>query len=184
MPSKTMPLRSKTTRNISTMPSQVESRPTMPHQHQPNQSEGVNRAGVKPQQQQRIPTDNDNIFIEVLQSLQHLQQQMMEEICQMKEDKMKEKGSQHNSEHAADKEETPVGGTQQNAEQRFITMAKVAALLEQEKARAPKERFYKRRAPYPLRILSKPYPERYEPQVFCTIRWQKRKCCRACEQVH
>ena len=26
--------------------------------------------------------------------------------------------------------------------QRFITMAEVAALLEQEKARAPKERFY------------------------------------------
>ena len=45
-------------------------------------------------------------------------------------------------------------------------MAKVAALLEQEKAKAPKERLYARRPPYPLRILSKPYPERYEPQVF------------------
>ena len=30
----------------------------------------------------------------------------------------------------------------------------------------PKEIFYARRPPYPLRILSKPYPERYEPQNF------------------
>ena len=45
-------------------------------------------------------------------------------------------------------------------------MAKVAALLEQERARAPKERFYARRPPYPLRVLSKPYPERYKPRAF------------------
>ena len=82
----------------------------MPHQQQPNQAEDVNRMGAKTQPQPRIPTDNANIFIEVLQSLQHLQQQMMEEICQLKIDKTKEKGSQHYSEHAADKEETPVGG--------------------------------------------------------------------------
>ena len=79
---------------------------------------------------------------------------------------MKEKGSQPDPEYTADKEETPVGGAPQNAKQRFITMAKVAALLEKERARAPKERFYARRPPYPLRILSKPYPERYEPRVF------------------
>ena len=42
-------------------------------------------------------------------------------------------------------------------------MAEVAALLEQEKAKVPKERFYAQRPPYPLRILSNPYPERYEP---------------------
>ena len=41
----------------------------------------------------------------------------------------------------ADKEETPTGGVPQNAEQRFITMAEVAAFLEQERARAPKEKF-------------------------------------------
>ena len=45
-------------------------------------------------------------------------------------------------------------------------MAEVATLLEQEMAKAPKERFYSRKPPYPLRILSKPYPKRYEPQVF------------------
>ena len=61
--------------------------------------------------------------------------------------------------------QTPVGGVQ-NAEQRFITMAEVATLLEQEKSRAPKERFYPRRPPYPLRVLSKPYPERYKPRTF------------------
>ena len=42
----------------------------------------------------------------------------------------------------ADKEETLVGGVPQNAEQRFITMAEVIALLEQERARTLKERFY------------------------------------------
>ena len=31
---------------------------------------------------------------------------------------------------------------------------------------APKERFNTRRPPYPLRILRKPYLERYEPQAF------------------
>ena len=45
-------------------------------------------------------------------------------------------------------------------------MAEVAALLEQERARTPKERFYARRPPYPLKVLSKPYPERYEPRAF------------------
>ena len=64
---------------------------------------------------------------------------MMEEIRRLKMDKTKEKGSQHNPEHAANKEE---------------------------RVRAPKERFYAQRPPYPLRVLSKPYLERYKPRVF------------------
>ena len=64
---------------------------------------------------------------------------MMEEIHQLKTDKTKEKGSRYDSEHTADKEETLAGGVPQNAEQLFITMAKVIAPLEQERARAPKE---------------------------------------------
>ena len=88
----------------------------------------------------------------------------MEEIRQLKTNRTKEKGSQHDPEHAA--KETPAGGIPQNAEQRFIIMAEVAALLEQERAIAPKERFYARRPPYPLKVLSKPYLERYEPKVF------------------
>ena len=127
---------------MSVVPSQAESRLTTPHQQQPNQMEGANRTGVDPQPQLRIPMDNVSTFIEVLQSLQHSQQQMMEEIRQLKADKTKEKGSQHDPEHAADREETLAGGVPRNAEQRFITMAEVAALLEQERARTPKERFY------------------------------------------
>ena len=50
--------------------------------------------------------------------------------------------------------------------QHFIIMAEVAILLEQERARALKERFYAQRPLYLLRILSKPYIERYEPRVF------------------
>ena len=91
---------------------------------------------------------------------------MMEEICQLKTNKTKEKGSQHDPEHATNKEETPIGGVPQNAEQRFITIAKVVTLLEQERARAPKERFYARRPPYPLKVLSKPCPKRYKPRAF------------------
>ena len=91
---------------------------------------------------------------------------MMEEIYQLKTDKTKEKGSQHDPEHAADKEETPVEGVPQNAEQRFITIAEVVALLEQKKAKAPKERFYAQRPLYSLRVLNKPYPKRYESRAF------------------
>ena len=91
---------------------------------------------------------------------------MMEEIRQLKADKTKEKGSQHDPDHVADREETLVGGVPRNAGQCFITMAKVAALLEQERARTPKERFYAQRSLYPLKVLSKPYPERYEPRAF------------------
>ena len=160
-PCKQMPLKSRTTQNMSVMPSQAESRPTMPHQQQPNQIEGVNRMGAEPQPHPRIPINNANVFIEVLQ-----EQQMMEEIRQLKIDKTKEKRSQHNPEHTADKEETLVRGVPQNAEQRFIIMAEVAALLKQEKAKATKERFYAQRSPYPLRVLRKPYPEIYEPQAF------------------
>ena len=91
---------------------------------------------------------------------------MMEEIRQLKADKTKEKGNQHDPNHAADREETLAGGVPWNAEQRFITMAEVATLLEQERSRTPKERFYARRPPYPLKVLSKPYPERYEQRAF------------------
>ena len=42
--------------------------------------------------------------------MQYSQQQLKEEICQMKVDKTKEKGSQHDPEHAGNKEETPVKG--------------------------------------------------------------------------
>ena len=87
---------------------------------------------------------------------------MMKKICQLKTDNTKEKGSQHDLEHVVDKEETLIGDALQNAEQCFITIAKVATLLEQERVKAPKERFYARRPPYPLRILNKPYLERYE----------------------
>ena len=163
---KQMPPKYRMTRNMSAVPSQVESRLTTPHQQQPNQTEGVNRMGAEPQPQPRVLMDNANVFIEVLLLLQHSQQQMMEEIRQLKTYKTKEKGSQHNPEHVADKKETPVGGVSQNAEQRFITMAEVIALLEQERVRAPTERFYARRPPYSLRILSKPYLERYELRVF------------------
>ena len=113
-----------------------------PHQQQPNQAEGANGIGAGPQPHPRIPTNNVNTFIKVLQALQHSQQQMMEEILQLKTDKTKEKGSQHDPKYAADKEETPAGGVPQNTEQRFITMAEVVALQEQERARTPKERFY------------------------------------------
>ena len=88
----------------------------------------------------------------------------MEETRQLKTDRTKEKGSQHDPEHAA--EETLARGVPQNAEQRFITMAEVAVRLEQERARAPKERFYARKPPYPLRVLNKPYSERYKPWAF------------------
>ena len=88
----------------------------------------------------------------------------MEEIHQLKTDKMKEKRSQHDPEHAT--EEMPAWGVPQNVEQRFITMAEITALMEQERARAPKEKFYARRPSYPLRVLSKSYPDRYEPRAF------------------
>ena len=55
---------------------------------------------------------------------------MMEEIRQLKADKIKEKGSQHDPDHVADREETLAGGVPRNAGQRFITMAEVATLLE------------------------------------------------------
>ena len=52
--------------NMSVVPLQAKSKPTMPHQQQPNQVEGDNRVGAEPQPQPRIPTDKANIFIDVL----------------------------------------------------------------------------------------------------------------------
>ena len=51
---------------MSVVPLQAESRPTKSHPQQPNQAEGINRVGAEPQPQPRIPTDNANVFIEVL----------------------------------------------------------------------------------------------------------------------
>ena len=96
---------------MSVVPSQAESRPTTPHQEQLNQTEGANRTGADPQPQARAPADNVNTFVEVLQS----QQQMMEEIRQLKADKTKEKGSQHDPDHAADGVETLAGGAPRSA---------------------------------------------------------------------
>lgn len=87
-------------------------------------------------------------------------------MCQPKADKTKEKGSQHNLKNVADKKETPKGGGRQNAEKLFVTMADVVALLEQEKAKMPKERFHSRRPPYPIRLLNKPYIDKYRHLTF------------------
>lgn len=51
---------------------------------------------------------------------------------------MNEKENQHDPENTADKEENPTGGGPQNAEQRFITMAKVVALWSWKGPRRPK----------------------------------------------
>ena len=67
---------------MSAVPSQEESRPTTPHQEQLNQTKCANQTGADPQPQARVPVDNVNTFVEVLQSLQHSQQQMIEEIRQ------------------------------------------------------------------------------------------------------
>jgi len=53
----------------------------------------------------------------------------MEKIHQLKAEKKKEKGSQHDPEPMADMEETPVGCGPQNVEQHFVTMVDVATLL-------------------------------------------------------
>lgn len=84
----------------------------------------------------------------------------------MKADKTKKKGTQHNLENVVNKEETPVEGCLQNAKPRFVTMVDVAALLENEKAKLPKERLFLRRPLYPVKLLNKPYPKRYEPPTF------------------
>ena len=97
---------------MSDVPSQAES---TPHQEQLNQTDGANRTGADPQPQARVPVDNVNTFVEMLQSLQHPQQQMMEEIRQLKADKTKEKGSQHETDHTADGVETLAGGVPRNA---------------------------------------------------------------------
>ena len=81
----------------------------------------------------------------------------MEEIRQLKPEKTKEKGSQHDPDHVADREETLAGGVPQNPGQRFITVVEVAALLEQERAKTSKERFYVRsRAVHPIRQTDPP----------------------------
>ena len=54
---------------MSVVPSQVELRLATPHQPQSNQAKGVNGVGARPQLQQRVPTDNANFFIAVLQSM-------------------------------------------------------------------------------------------------------------------
>ena len=45
-------------------------------------------------------------------------------------------------------------------------MVEVVVLLEQERAKVPKKRFYAQKPLYPLRILNKPHPERYELRTF------------------
>ena len=107
----------------------------------------------------------------------------MEEIRQLKAGKTKEKGSQHDPDHAADGVETLAGGAFRSAGQRFITMAEVTTLLEQERARTPKERFYSRRSPYPLKVLSKPYPERYEPRAFAQYDGRKGSAVELMQQM-
>ena len=67
------------------MPLQLKSWLATPFQA--NQVEGANGAGAEPQLQQRNPANNTNFFIEVLQSMQHSQRQLIEEMSQLKADK-------------------------------------------------------------------------------------------------
>ena len=48
---------------MSVVPSQAKSRPTTPHQQQPNQAEGANGMGAGPQPHLRIPTDNATLSL-------------------------------------------------------------------------------------------------------------------------
>lgn len=91
---------------------------------------------------------------------------MIEEIHQLKVDKTKEKGSQHNLENVTDKKETSEGGCLQNAEPWFVTMADVTTMLGREKTKMPKEKLFLRRPPYPIKLLNKPYLDRYETPTF------------------
>ena len=174
-----MPPKSKTTRNMSVVPLQAESRPITPYQQQLNQTEGANRMGADPQPQTRVPADNVNTFIEVMQSLQHSQQQMMEEIRQLKANKTKEKGSQHDPDHVANKKETLARGAPRNAEQRFITMAEVAALLEQKRAKTPKEK-----TSLSSKSTQQTIPREVWTKGLYPVWWQEGKCSRAREQIY
>ena len=57
--------------------------------------------------------------------MQHTEQQLVEEIRQLKAEKTKEKGSQHDLENVADKEEKLIGRCLQNAKPQFVTIADV-----------------------------------------------------------
>ncbi|XP_030923006.1 uncharacterized protein LOC115949881 [Quercus lobata] len=73
----------------------------------------------------------------------------MEEIRQLKADKTKEKGSQHDPKHAADREETLAGGVPQNAEHCFITMAEAIAVSTGERKKKTEGREYDTPPPIP-----------------------------------
>ena len=78
----------------------------------------------------------------------------------------KEKGSQHNPKNVADKEKTLEGDYSQNIEPQYVTKADITALLEQKKAKMPKEKLFVRRPPYSIRLFNKPYLERYDLLTF------------------
>ena len=54
-----------------------------------------------------------------------------------------------------------------NTNSQFVTLSNIAALIEKEQEKLPKEtRHFVRRPPYPLELLSKPYTKNYEIPTF------------------
>jgi hypothetical protein len=59
------------------------------------------------------------------------------------------------------------GFSERNTNSQFVTLSDVAALIEKEREKLPKEtRHFFRRPPYPLELLNKPYPKNYEIPTF------------------
>ena len=110
------------------------------------------------------------LMFEMIKGMQQTQMELAESLKQLREvnsnkedHQNKNKNRNHDERESHNKNDAP-----------FVTMSDVADLLKQEKERPPKElRYFVRKPSYPIELLKKPYPEKYDTPIFALFDGRK-----------
>jgi hypothetical protein len=104
-------------------------------------------------------------MLELIQSLQQNQSELVKAIKQLKEKDVGAKTLPQNEGGNQEKPHQDSGSHEKEAT--FVTMSDVANLLKQEREKNPKEpQLFVKRPPYPTELLKQPYPEKYIVPTF------------------
>ena len=123
---------------------------------------GENIPGGGPQQMALI--------FEMIRGMQQAQVELTECLKQLKEANGYKEGHQNKNNNRNHEE---IESHNRN-DAPFVTMSDVADLLKQEKERPPKElRYFVRKPSYPIELLKKPYPEKYDTPIFALFDGRK-----------
>ena len=106
------------------------------------------------------------LMFEMIKGMQQTQMELAEFLRQLREVNSNKEDHQNKNDNCNHEERE----SHNKNDAPFVTMFDVADLLKQERERPPKEpRHFVRKPPYPIELLKKPYPEKYDTPTFASL---------------